>query len=117
MAQQTIFICNGCGHTVESWDDGNPYYIEKSIDLEGRPVDRKIYAYHPNHEALARCIGNDSPHLCLSCGKEFMVDSRDPISACPKCKAERITHTWDLGEKPCPNCKKGKFIGRRGAIS
>jgi len=45
--------------------DGNPYWIADSGE--------KHYAYHPYHEKIARCVGYDSPHLCLSCGKEFQV--------------------------------------------
>ena len=31
------------------------------------------YAYHPNHEELSRCIGNDNRFVCLSCGNQFVV--------------------------------------------
>ncbi len=55
-------------HAVEAWSDGNPYYIDGG--------GAKLYAYHPDHDSLAQCIGNDDPHLYLSCGREFMVDSR-----------------------------------------
>ena len=84
-----------------SWDDGNPYYI----DEDGK----KQYAYHPS-PLRNRCIGIDSPHLCLSCGHEFMVDSEAPIVACPKCKAREIVDTWTLSGKACPYCKTGVFV-------
>ena len=58
---------------------------------------------------VARCIGNDSPHLCLSCGHQFKVDSRAPVAACPKCKSRDIESTFMLGDKTCPNCKAGVF--------
>ncbi|MCH8822530.1 MAG: hypothetical protein IH984_03380 [Planctomycetes bacterium] len=101
MAQGVRHICGGCGHAIEAWSDGNPYYIDKAGD--------KQYAYHPDHELLAKCIGNDSPHLCLSCGFEFMVDSNDPVANCPKCKTGEIACTYDLDNKQCPFCKEGVF--------
>lgn len=67
MAECIRYVCNHCSKDLQSWSDGNPYFINAS--------GRKEYAYHPNHEGLARCIGNDSPHLCLQCGHGFRVDS------------------------------------------
>ena len=101
MAQCVEFVCEACGKGVSSWDDGNPYWIDEKGE--------KHYAYHPDHENLFRCIGNDSPHLCLSCGEECVVDSRSPITACPKCRAEKLVHTQKLGGNPCPFCKAGRF--------
>ena len=101
MAQGFRFVCGGCAHTIEAWDEGNPYYI----DDDGK----KQYAYHPDHEKLDMCIGNDCPHMCLKCGAEFVVDSRTPIKACPKCAAREIADTCDLEGKRCPSCKSGVF--------
>jgi hypothetical protein len=46
---------------------------------KGRPRDvprqSKQYVYHPQHDTLALCIGNDAPHLCLACRVDVMVDS------------------------------------------
>jgi predicted lipoprotein with Yx(FWY)xxD motif len=56
MAMGVCFVCSNCAHSVEAWDDGNPYYLDDG--------GKKVYAYHPDHEALAKCIGNDAPHLC-----------------------------------------------------
>jgi DNA-directed RNA polymerase subunit RPC12/RpoP len=100
VASCVTFICEKCGKNVESWDDGNPYWIDEKGE--------KHYAYHPDRER-SRCIGNDSPHLCLSCGKECMVDSRAPITSCPNCQAESLVDNYELGGKPCPFCKDGKF--------
>jgi hypothetical protein len=86
---------------MEAWSDGNPYYLDES--------GKKRYAYHPDHENLARCIGNDSPHLCLECGEEFMVDSRAPVEACHKCGSGRTVATFDLAGYPCPSCKAGEY--------
>ena len=101
MAEGVTYICGECGHAIEAWSDGNPYYIDKNGD--------KQYAYHPDHKRLDQCIGNDSPHLCLSCGKEFMVDSRAPISACPEYQANDVVSTFDLDGQRCPYCKVGVF--------
>jgi DNA-directed RNA polymerase subunit RPC12/RpoP len=101
MAECIRYVCGNCQKAVEAWSDGNPYYL----DEQGR----KQYAYHPDHERLNRCIGNDSPHLCLECGKKFMVDSRAPIDACPKCKSGDIADTYRLDGRRCPWCQTGVF--------
>ena len=103
MAQGCRFvcICSGCDRTIEAWSDGNPYYI----DEDGK----KRYAYHPQHDLLERCIGNDAPHLYLSCGHQFMVDSEAPIARCPKCSARDIVNTLELSDKACPYCRTGVF--------
>ncbi len=102
MAKAKRYVCGGCGHKIEAWSDGNPYYIDET--------GRKKYAYHPNHEALSRCIGNDSPHLCLECGQEFMMDSRAVINSCPKCEGHELADTYELEGHGCPYCKAGVFI-------
>lgn len=101
MAEGIQYVCGHCGKTIEAWSDGNPYYRDK--------LGKKHYAYHPNHELLARCIGNDLPHLCLDCGKSFMVDSADPVTKCPKCNSAGIAHTWRLEGRDCPFCGLGAF--------
>ena len=101
MAEAFRFVCSGCRRAIEAWSDGNPYYIDEA--------GAKQYAFHPDHERLDRCIGNDSPHLCLSCGAEFKVDSRAPIAACPSCGASDIVDSYQLGGCRCPYCKSGTF--------
>ncbi|MFM8581349.1 MAG: hypothetical protein ACKOFW_07580, partial [Planctomycetaceae bacterium] len=101
MAMGTQIKCDKCGRGVMSWDDGNPYYI----DEQGQ----KHYAYHPDHEALERCIGNDAESMCLDCGLEFKVDSRAPVTACPGCHSTHWVETSDLPGKRCPSCKSGTF--------
>ena len=101
MAQAKLFVCGKCQKTVEAWSDGNPYYLDDAGE--------KRYAYHPDHENLARCIGNDTPHLCLNCGSEFVVDSRTPIEACPNCEKAEISDSYHLDGKRCPYCKDGDF--------
>lgn len=101
MAHCSRFVCNHCGHAVEAWSDGNPYYLDEN--------GAKQYAYHPDHEGLARCVGNDSPHLCLGCGAEFNVDSRAPISRCVVCGAKEIADVCDLRRRRCPFCRAGEF--------
>jgi predicted RNA-binding Zn-ribbon protein involved in translation (DUF1610 family) len=109
MAESIANICDNCEFEVIAWSDGNPYYIDEQGE--------KQYAYHPDHDRRARCIGNDSPHLCLSCGKEFKVDSRQPRSTCPHCQSAEIRHTFLLAGERCPACKAGTFQALPGAIS
>ncbi len=101
MAEAVRFVCGSCRRAVTAWSDGNPYYF----DAAGT----KHYAYHPDHEALARCVGNDSPHLCLACGEEFLLDSERPAAACPACGAAGAAETYELGGQPGPFCKRGTF--------
>ena len=102
MAEAVRFVCDRCQHSIEAWSDGNPYYIDE--------VGQKQHAYHPDHERLAKCIGNDEPHLCLTWGLEFNVDSRAPIVNCPKCGSVDISGTYQLEGRPCPYCKGGVFV-------
>jgi DNA-directed RNA polymerase subunit RPC12/RpoP len=101
MASSIRYVCGTCGRTVEAWSDGNPYYIDERGE--------KRYAYHPNHDALARCVGNDTPHLCLRCGEEFNVDSRAPSGGCPRCTTREIAPTYELDGRACPSCDAGRF--------
>jgi len=100
MAMAVKYVCGNCHHAIETWDERNPYFIDENGE--------KQYAYHPDPER-DRCIGIDSPHLCLKCGHEFMVDSRAPVVGCPKCKGKQIANTFRLAGRRCPFCKKGKF--------
>ena len=101
MAEGIRYVCGACHRASEAWSDGNPYYI----DATGR----KQYAHHPDHERLARCIGNDTPHLCLACGEEFNVDSRAETAECPKCTSGDIVDTFQLNGRRCPYCEAGVF--------
>jgi DNA-directed RNA polymerase subunit RPC12/RpoP len=101
MAQGVTYVCSDCGTSIEAWDEGNPYYRDEK--------GRKKYAYHPDSEHLALCIGNDADFLCLGCGKKFKVDSEAPIDRCPKCKSTEIVDRYELEGKQCPYCMKGKF--------
>jgi len=101
MAEAVRYVCSGCFHAIEAWSDGNPYYTDES--------GVKQYAYHPDHDNLARCIGNDSPYLCLACGAAFMVDSRKSTTVCPKCNGAKIKNTYELDGAQCPYCNKGVF--------
>lgn len=101
MAESRTFVCNQCNKTIEAWSDGNPYYLDSN--------GKKHYAYHPDHENLERCIGNDTPHLCLYCGYQFKVDSQNPITECKKCNTSSISDQYQLNGEKCPACKKGTF--------
>lgn len=87
---------------IIAWSDGNPYYLDERQE--------KCYAYHPDHEGLARCIGNDAPHLCLTCGVQCLVDSQMPSNICPGCKARTLVPTTELDGRCCPACKTGRFV-------
>lgn len=100
MAEAHRSVCSGCGYSIEAWSDGNPYVLDES--------DRKRHVYHPNHPE-APIVGNDVPHLCLSCGRKFKVDTRRPVRNCPKCGSDDLCDTFELTGKPCPKCKKGSF--------
>ncbi len=100
MAEGIMYVCNICANTIEAWDEGNPYYINKN--------GCKKYAYHPDSKR-ARCIGIDSPHICLDCGEAFNVDSRDPLTECQKCASTNIADTYRLDGVSCPHCHEGVF--------
>lgn len=101
MAGCIRYVCQNCGFDLESWDEGSPYFIDER--------GKKRYAFHPDPDR-DKCIGNDSPYICLECGKQFKVDSRAPRTNCPKCKSVDIVDTSDLQGKRCPKCKKGVFM-------
>lgn len=100
MALLQVFICGNCSHSVEAWDEGNPYFIDER--------GKKRYVYHPDPER-SRCTGNDVPMLCLRCGTECLSDSADPRMNCPNCNADALTDLWCLDGKQCPYCKRGSF--------
>jgi hypothetical protein len=101
LAEARFFVCGGCGFEVEVWSDGNPYYRDER--------GRKRYAYHPDHENLARCVGNDEPHLCMACGAEAKIDSLKRITSCRKCKGGPLVPLWNLEGNSCPRCRESHF--------
>ncbi len=101
MAECIRFVCSGCGHSIEAWSDGNPFYIDEA--------GKKKYAYHPHHDELEKCVANDEPHLCLKCGRESKIDSRLDSKVCPKCGSENVVDTFHLEGAKCPKCKAGHF--------
>lgn len=101
MAECIRFICSSCGHSIDAWSDGNPFYIDETGN--------KVYAYHPNHEELRKCIANDVPHFCLQCGTESNIDSRLDDKVCSQCGAENLVDTFHLVGVKCPKCENGHF--------
>ncbi len=99
MAEGRTFICGHCRKSVQAWSDGNPYFI----DEDGQ----KHHAYHPDHENLKKCIGNDLPHICLDCGHEFKSDSNSPATQCQQCTGHKLIPTFNLDGQTCPWCKQG----------
>lgn len=102
MASCIQFVCSGCGHSIEAWDDGNPFYL----DAHGN----KKYAYHPDHDQLEKCIANDVPHLCLTCGTEVKIDSRIECKVCSECGSGDVVDTYQLEGVKCPKCEVGHFV-------
>ena len=100
MAECIRFVCESCSNAVEAWDDGNPYYYDRR--------GKKKYAYHPDPKR-ERCVGNDSPRLCLECGAQTMVDSKTPVAHCATCSSDKIVDLFKLAGHQCPACKLGVF--------
>ena len=101
MAECVRFECTGCGYSVDAWSDGNPFYLDRSGN--------KVYAYHPDHAELAKCIANDQPHLCLTCGEESKFDSRLETRVCPQCCSNDVVDLFTLEGMKCPKCEDGHF--------
>ena len=121
MAQSSTFICE-CGFKTGAWDEGNPYIRDPQEPGQTR-LNRKRHVYHPNPEREF-AIGNDRPHICLSCFHEFNVDDMEvdvdgmkPRTKCTKCKSEDIIDIRELGGRICPKCKVHALRVDGGAIS
>lgn len=100
MAASRTFICDACGHSIEVWDDGNPYFI----DAGGV----RRYAYHPD-PLRDRCTGVEWPAVCLQCGADVVQDSAAPLERCPRCDALALTDATALLGCQCPYCCRGVF--------
>jgi len=83
MAEAVRYVCGKCGHAIEAWSDGNPYYIDDA--------GTKQYAYHPDHERLARCIRDW--RSALKWGSPALLGMRKQSSRGPhaKCRASFFT--------------------------
>jgi predicted RNA-binding Zn-ribbon protein involved in translation (DUF1610 family) len=103
MSERLSFFCYECGKTLISYSDGNPFYLDEA--------GRKRYAHYPDAEKLDRCIGNDLPHICLSCGDRFVLDATCLSKhVCPKCNAFEVIEVRNLWAEKCPYCKMGYFL-------
>ena len=100
MAMCIRLVCQNCAASIEAWDEGNPYYLDKQ--------GQKQYAYHPNPQREL-CIGNDSPGICLDCGQQFTNDSREPMTNCVGCQSSNLVDNFALAGRVCPSCKLGVF--------
>jgi hypothetical protein len=107
MALSRTFVCTGCAHTVEAWDEGNPYYADERGERQ--------YVYHPSPEH-ERATGNEWPALCLGCGAEVTQDSAAPVRSCPECASTDLVDAWDLEGRACPYCRAGAFAEDPRAI-
>ena len=109
MALCKLFVCSNCKREIQSWSDGNPYFLNANEEKE--------YAYHPDHVKLSKCIGNDTPQICLSCTTEFMSDSESPTIHCPQCQSKEIADMFQLENRICPYCNEGQFaLDQNGTI-
>ena len=99
MADCRKFNCTCCSFTAEAWSDGNPYFIDEKGE--------KQYRFHPDHEGLARCSGNDASFICLECAHEFLMNSLSQVILCPACQSDSTFDSYNLDKEPCPSCKKG----------
>jgi DNA-directed RNA polymerase subunit RPC12/RpoP len=127
-----IFTCEHCGHTVEGWDEGNPYIIDSKM--------KRVYFYHPGGEHILEQVageviaasngaldfdtvlkertGNAPDHVCMQCGHIRKFDPGRDTAICRKCGGTELVKAYHIGGKPCPKCKVGKFSeGELGAIS
>ena len=109
MAAGQRLHCTHCTKQLEVWDEGNPY-------MRNPLTRRKRYVHHPDPLRML-ADGIDAPHICLDCGKEFMVDSQRPRRSCPKCRSRAICDTWQLEGEVCPICKQGTFSAAGSIIS
>jgi hypothetical protein len=115
MASCLDIRCTHCDNTFASWSDGNPYYLDPERMLT-RPRSRcKVYVYHPHHPEHP-IVGNDVPHLCLSCNHEFMVDTEKPRSTCTKCRSTNIAETDECDGQVCPKCREGRLKAEDSGI-
>jgi nitrous oxidase accessory protein NosD len=101
MASGETYRCNQCRFDVMVWSDGNPFYRDEK--------GAKHYAYHPNHDLLDRCIGNDPSRLCRSCLETFIHDSDRPAPTCAKCGSADTLDLHEIAGTTCPKCQKGKM--------
>ena len=108
MAMAIRFVCGGCERTIEAWSDGNPYYIDEA--------GAKKYAYHPDHERLSKCIGNDDPHLCLFVDPRVRAQQDDPDGEIGYCvdMLNRIADGVDGIKLALHLCRRNK--GRAGWV-
>ena len=118
MAQCLTFICPKCGFSLEAWDDGNPYIVDK------RGVRR--YFYHPSGgkviekvtnaingrectederlKILTERCGNAPDHICRKCGTISKLDPAKDSMVCSKCKSDQLEDTYGLTGKKCTKC-------------
>ena len=103
MAYCIRYVCSQCSRSIEAWDERHGYYFDEG--------GKKIYAYHPNDAEVARCVEYETDHLCLACGAEVRVDSKDPQrkQCCTKCNSRALVDTYELEGVACPSCVGGIF--------
>jgi DNA-directed RNA polymerase subunit RPC12/RpoP len=107
MALGRTFVCTGCAHAIEAWDEGNPYYVDERGE--------RRYVYHPSPER-ARATGIEWPALCLGCGAEITQDSAARVARCPGCASPDVVDAWELEGRTCPYCRAGVYVEDERAL-
>jgi DNA-directed RNA polymerase subunit RPC12/RpoP len=124
MAMGLLYRCTGCGLSVTTWDEGNPYILDDQGEMH--------FFYHPggwdvveevvNSSAVGMTltgkereafihsrVGNQSDHICLDCGTLYRCDIERAEPVCPGCASGRSCRTWRIEGVECPKCRKGVF--------
>lgn len=100
MAEGRTFVCTNCSHSLQAWDEGDPYYVDKR--------GKRRYVYHPSPER-DRATGVEWPALCLGCGLEITQDSAAAVEQCARCASQEIVDVWAVDGRVCPYCRAGTF--------
>jgi hypothetical protein len=103
MAAGIRFVCNSGGETITSWDEGEPYYLDKR--------GRKKYAYHPDPKR-DQCIGIDSPQPVLVLWRELYGRFPIPNRPMPEMFLHLDPRHLRPGRPELPVLQKGQIRAR-----
>ena len=123
MAARLTFRCLGCGFSVDSWDDGNPYIEDRQgkrhhfyhpcEDMQIREIVGRILGRKPKQGEIDEMVklhsGNESNFICTDCLKIMPKDPKKDALVCDHCQGQRLVRTHALAGTPCPACKVGRF--------
>ena len=132
MAACITFTCSGCGFSVDSWDDGNPYieapnrhryhFYHPCESGQIKDIIAKILGHTPTQSEIDMMLeefsGNESDYICRDCLKFTKRNEEIDELRCGSCGSANIQRTHELGGILCPSCGKAKFDeGHMTAIS